>query len=497
MITSRIIVVILVLSVWILVVKGIEIQQAIKCKKACVNGGQCVVSQAATPGSICSGFQQTCNCPSSYTGEFCETFILQANCEKVCQNGGQCVANYQEKICSNVSFICDCPKNYFGDLCETFIPDPTCEPPCIASQGECIILPNSESASHPTGIAFCNCSFSSIGYYHGNHCQYYQQNAHLCDPPCLPFYGECVLLRNSLLASHLPDRTYCNCSAISTGYFYGSQCQNYIPNARSCHIPCHNGGTCTISGACICPESSYGYYGPGCVVFEYVCTPPCQNGGTCVFNTCLCPYTETGYFTGSTCETFISPGRPCYSPCTNGGKCESIGVCSCTSNSTHNIIGVSDCFLQECVGGCLNGGTCGLGGKCRCLKEYTGVNCETYTGCPCLNNGRCFEDKCACVFNETSGFSGELCVNHTSYNPCYPTVLNGGICLASYPLCPYDDVGYFHGDQCEKYSVIDCNCTEPEKEVCIMNICECEYNLEEEYIRHRKEDGKCGERIYT
>ncbi|KAK6180555.1 hypothetical protein SNE40_012687 [Patella caerulea] len=185
----------------------------------------------------------------------------------------------------------------------------------------------------------------------------------------------------------------------------------------------------------------------------------------------------------------------CSPPCEDGSVCR-YGSCRCISNDTEYRSG-SDCSdVTECMGGCLNGGTCVIGGECRCLKEYTGVNCETYTGCPCLNNGRCVESVCNCVINETGMFMGDLCQRFTFIYPCYPPVLNGGFYSVGVIYCPYDDIGYFHGDQCEKYSFKNCssNCIEPE--VCLEEGCSCPYNLTERRFTYTNDNGRCNETYY-
>ncbi|XP_050402354.2 neurogenic locus notch homolog protein 2 isoform X1 [Patella vulgata] len=512
---TSIIVVLFVIPGWISVLHGVEVDVALPCNKTCVHGGHCVI----TPDSSCSGFKQTCNCPPSYTGEFCENFLIKVECDKLCQNGGQCVVNFKHDGCTTAYSTCVCPKYYYGDLCDTFSTDPICDPPCAASQGECVVLRNSQLAPHLTDGAYCNCSMSATGYYYGNQCQHYQEKG-TCNPTCrnggeCTFRGTCDCLQATTSDYFYPGfygntdcseydpvcnpacqnggtcyYGFCQCKHSDLGYYNDSACEQF----NLCNPACQNGGTCYY-GSCYCKSTPLGYYnGSTCEQF-ILCNPACQNGGTCYYGSCQCKYSPLGYYYGSACEQFQDFNR-CNPPCSSDRWCQ-YGNCQCKSNATQYIYGASCSGVEDCVGGCLNGGTCEFGGRCKCLKEYTGVNCETYTGgCPCQNNGQCVDDVCHCVANETGIFTGDLCENFSFRYPCYPTVLNGGLCSGGTIYCPYDEMGYFHGDQCEKYSVKYCSgCLEPE--VCFFEEgCKCPYNLTERSFTFTNSNGTCSGTYY-
>ncbi|XP_050401587.1 von Willebrand factor D and EGF domain-containing protein isoform X2 [Patella vulgata] len=504
-VTCNIVVVLFIIPGWISVLDGVEVQLAIPCNKTCLHGGRCDI----TPDPTCSGsgYKQICNCPSSYTGEFCENVLIKVECDKLCQNGGRCVVNFKYDGCTTAYSSCVCPKYYYGDLCDIFRTDPICDPPCTAGQGECVVLRNSQLAPHLTDRAYCNCSMSATGYYYGNQCQHYQEKG-LCNPPCrnggeCNYRGMCICPQDPKgysrdcrefdpvcnPACQNGGTCYygsCGCTSTDQGYYNGSACEQFQSNI--CNPACQNGGTCN-RGSCQCTPTDQGYYyGSACEHVD-LCKPACQNGGKCYRGYCQCTITAQGYYYGSACEKFKILLRGCSPPCENGSVCRD-GTCQC------NVNGSNCSTVEECVGGCLNGGTCDYRGKCKCLMEYTGVNCETYTGCPCLNNGRCSDDVCQCTINETGAFTGDLCTEFTFLYPCYPSVLNGGWCVAGTTLCPYDDVGYFHGDQCEKYSLKSCNgsCIEPE--VCSSYGCTCPYNLTERSFTFTNANGRCQGTLY-
>ncbi|XP_050400565.1 fibropellin-1 isoform X2 [Patella vulgata] len=476
---TSIIVVLFFIPGWISVLYGVEVDVAVPCNKTCLHGGHCVI----TPDSSClgSGFKQICNCPPSYTGEFCENFLIKVECDKICENGGRCVVNFTNEGCKSFLTTCVCPLNYYGDLCETFRADPICDPPCTAGQGECVVLRNSQLAPHLTDGTYCNCSMSATRYHYGNQCQHLQQKG-TCNPPCRNG-GECNY-KGRCICPQRPNS--------DSPYESFEGCREFDP---VCNPGCQNGGTC-FRGICECVITEQGYYnGPVCEQFiEKICNPACQNGGTCRRGFCRCKQNNLWEYYGSACEQF-QDYRRCSPPCEDDSVCQ-YSFCRCISNASQYISGSGCSNVIECVGGCLNGGTCDYGGKCRCLKEYTGFNCETYTGCPCLNNGRCVDDECHCVANETGTFNEDLCSNFIFHYPCYPPVLNGGLCSGGNIFCLYDDVGYFHGDQCEKYSLKNCGSSCLEPEVCLEEGCICPYNLTERHFTYTNDNGRCKGQYY-
>ncbi|KAK6180440.1 hypothetical protein SNE40_012596 [Patella caerulea] len=488
MVTSSITTALLVLVLWATVLHGVEVDVEITCNKPCLHGGECVLSS-----DLCSGFKQTCNCPPSYTGEFCEKVVLRVNCDKACQNGGHCVVNVTEDTCTTVHKNCVCPQNYHGDLCQTFVPSTTvastdsCDPTCTAGQGECVVLRNSQLAPHLKDRAYCNCSKSATGYYYGKQCQHYQQNVP-CDPPCKNG-GECTVAGR------------CNCRGTTSSGYDPGDCSMF--STDPCNPACENGGSC-LGGACKCKSANDWHYSGSHCEKAVQCTPTCVNGVCYSYTSygynhtyCSCDSNSTGSYEGPTCDTFTA--TQCTPACVHG-VCN-YGRCSCDSNSTGRYEGPAcDTFKAICVGDCLNGGVCGdgNGSTCLCSQEYTGTYCETYIGCPCQNNGTCIGQYCFCPMNSTGQFYGQLCDIFISSPPCYPSVLNGGLCSAGRAFCPYDDIGYFHGDQCEEYSVHNCSSSCVEPEVCVADQCRCPYNLAQgyAYIDFGLGGNKCGSKYY-
>ena len=190
----------------------------------------------------------------------------------------------------------------------------------------------------------------------------------------------------------------------------------------------------------------------------------CLNGGTCLISgnqtICRCP----SIFTGSRCESLISP-------------CDSKMICLI------NFAFVSSRFIikgQPCV----NGGICNVtatgrrkrqtvtpvGFLCQCPSLYTGTRCESIISLcessPCQNNGTCYQDLtlnivyCACTSNYTGIFCNTT-ANETNICKTNPSIcLNGGTCQvnSSSPLefscaCSPTTTGFYCEqliDQCQK-----------------------------------------------
>ncbi|XP_055956475.1 von Willebrand factor D and EGF domain-containing protein [Patella vulgata] len=380
MVASSITTTLLILALWVTVLHGVEVDVEITCNKPCLHGGECVLSP-----DLCSGFKQTCACPPSYTGEFCEKVILKVNCDKACENGGQCVVKVTENTCTTVNKTCVCPQNYHGDLCQTFVPT------------------RASTAS--------------------------------CDPPCTTGQGECVVLRNSQLAPHLTDRAYCNCTTAVTGYYYGNQCQHHQQKVP-CDPPCKNGGVCTVTGRCNCQGTSRGDYDPGdCSMFSTdQCNPACENGGSCLGGVCQCKSTNEWDYSGSHCEQAVQ----CAPACVHG-VCYSFGdnysYCRCDSNSTGTYEGSTcDIFTApQCTPACVHG-VC-IDGYCTCdsnsTGRYEGPACDIFTvsACSelCENGATCgvYNNECQCKSNATHDTSGPTC---SQVSECVGGCLNGTYC---------------------------------------------------------------------
>lgn len=69
-----------------------------ECTLSCENGGTCEGS----------GTTSTCDCPSGFTGELCETEVDPCDSDP-CQNGGSCAP-------AGDSFACTCAEGFAGHV---------------------------------------------------------------------------------------------------------------------------------------------------------------------------------------------------------------------------------------------------------------------------------------------------------------------------------------------------------------------------------------------
>lgn len=127
-------------------------------------------------------------------------------------------------------------------------------------------------------------------------------------------------------------------------------------------------GTCDNAvGECKCAR---GYTGKHCDMpsCNTASDLPCSGHGACDMstNTCKC---APGYL-GLACGTKF--------------PMECSGVLNCT-------VDTCDCQQAECMNGCNNNGKCGDDFRCQCYKDYSGLDCSYYVGCPndCSGHGTC------------------------------------------------------------------------------------------------------------
>lgn len=137
--------------------------------KFCKNGGSCIKSP--------NDFNYMCQCPSGYSGTFCEIFD---SCSTFpCLNNGVCINK------GTFGFECNCTLNFYGKNCENLNP---CTNQTCSNRGDCRsdVITNSYAC-------FCD------GNYAGKNCNQCrpQFTGQYCDQ-CIPGYTgpNCDILIN-------------------------------------------------------------------------------------------------------------------------------------------------------------------------------------------------------------------------------------------------------------------------------------------------------------
>jgi hypothetical protein len=209
---------------------------------------------------------------------------------------------------------------------------------------------------------------------------------------------------------------------------------SYSVVSTACPNACSGHGTCS-NGVCNCDS---GYYTQDCSTLGCP-TPTCSGNGRCKFEV-IPPYCEcgTGYW-GDNCD-YQCPGGAS-SPCSNRGKCELNGTCTCLSPFYG-----SACQYQPCARSCGPHGRCNTAtGKCICDYGYYGpgpnndceLECPGGGNNPCSGNGTCVNGICNCF----SPYKGAACDQKDCAQICVH-----GTCdkLHSYCVC---ERGWW-GDRC-------------------------------------------------
>ncbi|XP_056011712.1 protein crumbs-like isoform X4 [Ostrea edulis] len=333
-------------------------------KYGCSTNDSCVHSQCKH-SSVCQEdyYSYTCQCPSGYGGQWCETNKDDCATSPTCGQGGKCVDGLD-------AFTCQCRDGYSGIRCSNYT-DP-CNPNLCQNGAEC---------SDGGGTATCNCTSGYIG----STCQ--TQVTQTCnDSPCK---------NNASCADDNSKQPPFSCSC--TEKYTGPLCD--VEKDFCDDLPCLNGGTCINNYAentftCRCVP---GFDGKNCSHnIDNCSSKPCNNNGACVdlINDHLCNCTDG--WRGQSCEQDINECD--YQPCQRG-ICENTpGSFSC--NCVGDGIGYTgpDCGkdYNECTeeSPCANGATCvNYEGdyNCSCTEGYKGKNC-TEVDCDsvnCLNGGQC------------------------------------------------------------------------------------------------------------
>ncbi|XP_052455414.1 sushi, nidogen and EGF-like domain-containing protein 1 [Carassius gibelio] len=403
-----------------------------------------------------------CTCTPGYYGDDCEE-------ECPCQNGGLCV---------DVNGTCECPTGFTGLYCQLEVTQTPCSNnrPC-PDGGPCLEYGGTYLCTCQTGADFDHKDFypyvqprsacDSSPCQNGGYC-YERDGGYICE--CKHgFRGKhCEIVRLSICASS-PCRNGGSCKEEADSYrcvcpfrFTGKHCEVGKPDPCA-SSPCLNGGTCFHyigKYKCECSPSFIGRHcesnrgsspaleGPDCgppvkikhAEVQYFSTAP----GSMASYVCHPGYTPLPRATQSICSSQGSWSQPpvceeineCLSdPCMNGGTCRdriASYLCECEDGFSGQRCqtDIDECLSEPCK----HGGTCeDQPGSyfCHCQQGYAGQDCEIeQDGCepnPCLNGGVCrgYRRNHLCVCKE--GYVGDHC--QTLENPCVLQPCgNRGVC---------------------------------------------------------------------
>ncbi|XP_020488730.2 sushi, nidogen and EGF-like domain-containing protein 1 isoform X1 [Labrus bergylta] len=377
-----------------------------KCEEECLcqNGGVCVDNNG------------TCDCPSGYTGLYCQFELTQTPCSnsRPCPDGGPCLEY-------GGTYLCTCQTSESELDHKDFYP--YVQPQSVCDSSPCL---NGGYCYERDGGYSCECKY---GYW-GKHCEKVRLNT-CASGPC----------RNGGSCKEEAGSYRCVCPY----RFTGKHCEVGKPDPCA-SSPCLNGGTCFHyigKYKCECTEA---FSGRHCEIntssiqtsTEASCGPPPQVRHAEVQFSLTTPGSVAVYV----CHPgFMSVPRATQSICGIQGDWSQPPVCE----------EINECLLKPC----LNGGTCrnqvGFY-KCECEDGFSGKRCQTDVNeClmePCLHGGTCENQLGTYVCHCPPGFKGQNCEaeqDGCDSDPC----LNGGVCRGyrrNY-VCVCKD-GFF-GDQCQ------------------------------------------------
>uniref|UniRef100_A0A8C2B612 Sushi, nidogen and EGF-like domains 1 n=1 Tax=Cyprinus carpio TaxID=7962 RepID=A0A8C2B612_CYPCA len=344
-----------------------------------------------------------CTCTPGYYGDDCEE-------ECPCQNGGVCV---------DVNGTCECPTGFTGLYCQFEVTQTPCSNnrPC-PDGGPCLEYGGTYLCTCQTGVDFDHKDFypyvqprsacDSLPCQNGGYC-YERDGGYICE--CKHGYRgkHCERVRLSICASS-PCRNGGTCKEEADSYrcvcpyrFTGKHCEVGKPDPCA-SSPCLNGGTCFhYIGKYKC-ECSASFVGRHCEINRG--SNPTLEGLDCGHPVKV-KHAEVQYSSTTPGSMALYSCHPGYTPLPRATQ----SICSSQGSWSQPPV----CEEQDgCEPNpCLNGGVCRgyrRNHLCVCKEGYVGDRCQTLENpCvlqPCGNRGVCWSDRrgnysCACRVGHT------------------------------------------------------------------------------------------------
>ncbi|XP_006790497.1 sushi, nidogen and EGF-like domain-containing protein 1 isoform X1 [Neolamprologus brichardi] len=320
-------------------------------------GDNCEDECLCQNGGVCVDINGTCECPSGYTGLYCQFEVTQMPCSngRSCPDGNPCLEY-------GGAYLCTCQTRVELDHKDFY---PYVQPESVCDSSPCL---NGGYCYELDGGYTCECKY---GYW-GKNCEKVRLNT-CASGPC----------RNGGSCKEEADSYRCVCPY----RFTGKHCEVGKPDPCA-SSPCLNGGTC----------------------FHYIGKYKCEC--TDAYSGRHCEINRSAVHTSAEINECLSQ------PCLNGGTCRNkIGSyqCVCASGFSGNRCQIEQDMCES--NPCLNGGVCRGYRRnylCMCKDGFFGDQCQMLEDpCvlkPCGNRGRCWSDRrgnynCMCKV----GLTGKDC----------------------------------------------------------------------------------------
>lgn len=439
-----------------------------ECPMACSGHGNCEVS--------------LCRCFAGWTGVDCAT---EAQCPDNCNSpsgrciGGQCVCadgfsgtTCAEMMCANGCWghgacqdgRCACIAGWTGDQCEVANPEAS---PAVLTQTDAISVlqqdvqhkeVNAGAAQHRTSLESITKTFvqkiaqakhaaeltiaaagalgrSSVQVLHRSGMNRTREAAPAPSPA--PAAAPAGALQPPTCFNDCSAHGTCNAGVCAcSGGWTGEAC-----DIQPCPENCLGRGHC-LMGTCLCNEK---YFGEKCELHR--CLNDCSGNGVCNDGQCEC---NIG-FEGLNCGIAI-PGAAGDTPTLAPKKVKRVDLGAAIAGAKNN--GPPECPMK-----CSQNGKCNPDGSCSCFTGYTGEACQDFCPNLCSAQGHCTDGACLCL----AGWTGVDC--------SIPVCCSGhGDC--SVPDTCICDEGWM-GTQCE----VAMQCADPECSshgTCEKGSCDCD-----------------------